>query len=270
MIQWVTMADPDTARLRSRRSTLAGSTSLALHAGLVALALLFAGARVVDVPRQIALTMVEVVAPAPRPAEPEPPVAAVAVAPSPVVPAARPSRAVPAPRRAATATEALDLQVSYDDPSNFAGRPTDAPDDDHGAAGGIDGGHGIGADSRRQLQDSLAGVVIPVPPAVSLARPPRPRHNYHQLRLHSVRRFAGMTVKLRLSIDAHGRVSDVELVEGVDGQLDRRIVDLARRFEFEPALDAEGAPVPGMSKWDIQIIDDDKGQLRNAFERGYF
>jgi len=257
--------------LLSHRSTLAGSASVALHVGLVALAVGLAGARVIDAPRQIALTMVEVIAPAPRPPAPEPPPPeAVVAAPSPEVPAVRPSRAVPAPRRAATATEALDLRVSYDDPSNFVARPTDAPDDDHGATGGIDGGRGIGADSRRQLQDSLAGVQIPAPPVVSLARPPRPLHNYHQLRLHSVRRFAGMTVKLMLRIDARGRVSGVDLVEGVDWQLDRRVIELARRFEFEPALDPEGAPVSGTSKWNIQIIDDDHGQLRNAFERGYF
>ncbi|HEX3758420.1 MAG TPA: hypothetical protein VHW23_06920 [Kofleriaceae bacterium] len=216
------MAHPDAALL-SRRSTLAGSVSLALHAGLIALAVGLVGARVVDAPRQIALTMVEVVSPAPRPPAPEPtPAAAVAAVPTPVVPAVRPSRAVAAPRRAATATEALDLQVSYDDPNNFAGRPTDAPDDDHGAAGGLDGGRGIGAASRRQLEDSLASVAIPVPTAVSLARPPRPLHNYHQLRLQSVRRFAGMTVKLLLSIDARGRVSDVGLIQGVESQLDRR------------------------------------------------
>lgn len=264
------MAHSDAPGLLSRRSTLAGSTSLALHGGLLALAVVFAGARVVDAPRRIALTTIEVVSPAPRPPAPEPtPVAAVA-APSPVVPAARPSRAVPAPRRAAAAIEALDLQVSYDDPSNFARRPTDAPDDDHGAAGGIDGGRGIGADSRRQLQDSLASVVIPVPPAVSLARPARALHDYHQLRLQSVRRFAGMTIKLLLTIDARGRVSDVRLVDGVDWQVDRRVIELARRFEFDPALDPEGAPVSGTSKWNIQIIDDDHGQTRNAFERGYF
>jgi outer membrane biosynthesis protein TonB len=266
------MAHSDAPGLLSRRSTLAGSTSLALHAGLVALAVVYAGARVVDAPRRIALTTIEVVSPAPRTPtpEPEPTPVVPAAAPSPVVPAARPSRAVPAPRRAAAAARALDLQVSYDDPSNFAGRPTDAPDDDHGAAGGIDGGRGIGADSRRQLQDSLASVVIPVPPAVSLARPARALHDYHRLRLHSVRRFAGMTIKLVLTIDARGRVSDVGLVEGVDWQLDRRVIELARRFEFDPARDADGAPVSGTSKWNIQIIDDDDGKTRNAFERGYF
>jgi len=29
-------------------------------------------------------------------------------------------------------------------------------------------------------------------------------------------------------------------------------------------------PVRGTSRWDIEIIDEDHGQLRNAMERGYY
>ena len=71
------------------------------------------------------------------------------------------------------------------------------------------------------------------------------------------------------AIDARGRVSHVELVQAIDARLDLAVVRLARRFEFDPALDEDGAPVPGSSAWDIEIVDDDRGQLGNAFERGY-
>jgi len=252
--------------LLSRRSTLAGSVSLVLHGGLLGLAVALVGARVVPDPRRIALTTVEIVSPAPVPptSQPDPPAAALSPAPRAV---ARPHRAAPPQPRAAS-VEDLDLKVSYRARDNFAAKPgTEAPSE--GEPGGIDVRR-IGADSRRQLEDSLAHVDIPVPRRVSLARPPREKHNYHQLRLPSVRRFAALHIKLVLTIDARGRVSDVELVQGVDGELDLRVCRLARHFEFEPALDDDGAPAPGTSRWDIEIIDDDHGQLRNAMERGYY
>ncbi|HEX8108321.1 MAG TPA: hypothetical protein VF516_11370, partial [Kofleriaceae bacterium] len=186
-------------------------------------------------------------------------------APSPAARAlARPVRT--AAPRAASVVEALDLKVRYDDPSNFASSRADAERE----AGGLDEGREIGAESRRQLEDSVAHLEIPMPPAPSFARAPRAKHDYHRLRLHSVRRFAGLTIKLLLTIDAQGRVSDIKLIQGIDGQLDLRVVQLARRFEFEPGLDQDGTPIPGISRWDIQVVDDDNGQLRNAFERGYF
>lgn len=270
------MATSGRAGLLSRRSTLAGSVSLALHGGVVLLAVALLGTHAARSPRQIALTSVEIVSPVPLPPRPAaapvpamtPARAEASAAPSPAVRSTvRQDRTSPPPR-AVSATEVLDLKVSYDTPDNFASKRGDAPSD--GEPGGIDGGRGVADDSRRQLQDSLANLQIPVPPPVPRARAARPKHNYHQLRLHSVRRFAGLTIKLLLTIDAHGRVSDVELVEGIDGQVDRRVVELARRFEFEAALDADGAPVPGTSKWDIQIVDDDNGQLRNSLERGYY
>jgi hypothetical protein len=261
------MAHPGVGLL-SRRSTLAGSVSLVLHGGVLLLAVALVGARVVPESRRIALTMVEIVSPSPPPPTPAPATAAPASAPSPESrPAPRPVHA--APPRAASIVEALDLKVSYSARDNFAAKPgTEAPSD--GEPGGFDGGRGIGADSRRQLEASLAHLEIPVPQRVSLARPPHEKHNYHQLRLPSVRRFAALHIKLVLTIDARGRVSDVELVQGVDGELDLRVCRLARHFEFEPALDDDGVPVPGTSRWDIEIIDDDHGQLRDAMERGYY
>lgn len=263
------MAHPGVAALLSRRSTLAGSVSLALHGGLLLLVVVLVGVRVAPETRRIALTTVEIVSPAPTPptpdpAPPDPPAAAPSPAPRAV---ARQDRAAPPQPRAASVQD-LDLKVSYSARDNFVPDPTEAPSD--GESGGIDGGRAIGADSRRQLEDSLAHLEIPVPQRVSLARPPREKRNYHQLRLPSVRRFAGMHLKLVLAIDARGRVSDVELVQGVDGQLDLRVVGLARHFEFEPALDDDGVPVRGTSRWDIEIVNDDNGQLRNAMERGYY
>jgi hypothetical protein len=264
------MAHPGVAALLSRRSTLAGSVSLALHGGMLGLAVALVGARVVPEPRRIALTSVEIVSrtpalPTPAPAAPDPPAAAPSPAPRAV---ARQDRAAPPQPRAASIVEALDLKVSYSARDNFAAKPSAQPPSE-GEPGGIDV-RGIGADSRRQLEASLARVDIPVPQRLSLARPPREKHNYHQLRLPSVRRFAALHIKLVLTIDARGRVSDVELVQGVDGELDLRVCRLARHFEFEPALDDDGAPTPGTSRWDIEIIDDDHGQLRKAMERGYY
>jgi hypothetical protein len=263
------MAHPGVAGLLSRRSTLAGSASLVLHGGLLVLAVALIGARAAPAPRRIALTSVEIVSPAPAPPTPAPATPDPPAAPSPAPRAvARQDRAAPAQPRAAS-LEDLDLKVSYSARDNFAAKPS-AEEPSEGEPGGIDGGRGIGADSRRQLEDSLAHVDIPVPQRVSLARPPREKRNYHLLRLPSVRRFAGLHLKLVLTIDAHGRVSDVELVQGIDGELDLRVCKLARHFEFEPALDDDGAPVAATSRWDIQVIDDDHGQLRNSMERGYY
>jgi hypothetical protein len=263
------MAHPGVAALLSRRSTLAGSASLVLHGGLLVLAVALVGTRAAPEPRQIALTSVEIVSPAPPPptpdpALPDPPAAAPSPAPRAV---ARQDRAAPPQPRAASVQD-LDLKVSYSARDNFAAKPG-ADDPSEGEPGGIDV-RGIGADSRRQLEDSLAHVDIPVPQRVSLARPPHEKRNYHQLRLPSVRRFAGLHIKLVLTIDARGQVSDVELIQGVDGELDLRVCRLARHFEFEPALDDDGVPVRGTSRWDIEIIDADNGQLRNAMERGYY
>lgn len=264
------MATSGVARLLSR-STLAGSASLVLHGGVLLLAVALVGARVAPAPPPIQFTSVEVVSAMPLPpspaATPAPPPAAAAPA-SAASPAAR-SLARPArvaSPRPASVVEALDLKVRYDDPSNFASGRADAERE----PGGIDEAREIGAESRRQLEDSVAHLQIPVPVPVSLARAPRAKHDYHQLRLHSVRRFAGLTIKLLLTIDAHGRVSGVKLIQGIDGELDLRVVGLARRFEFEPGLDQDGEPIPATSRWSIQIVDDDNGQLRNSMERGYY
>jgi hypothetical protein len=251
-----------------RRSMLAGSTSLVLHGGLLLLAFALVGERVSRSPR-LRLSWVEVAAPSPLPS-PVPEVAAPAAPPAVTTPSARtparqghdtrrpPSR-VPAPPESLA-----DLRVSYDDPNNFTSKSTAET-----TIGGDTPQSAIGA-IRKQLDDNLAALQVPVPAPVSLAQPPRPKRDYHRLQLRGVRRFAGLTIKVLLRIDAHGKVSDVRLLQGVDSQLDRRTIDLARSFEFEPARDEAGNAVPGSSKWDIMIVDDDHGAYRNALERGFY
>jgi len=237
---------------------------------LLLLAFALVGERVSRSPR-LRLSWVEVAAPSPLPS-PIAEAAAPAVLPAVTAPSARtpvrlghdtrrpPSR-VPAPPESLA-----DLRVSYDDPNNFTSKSTAettiGQDTPRSAIGAI----------RKQLDDNLAALQVPVPaPApVSLAQPPRPRRDYHRLQLRDVRRFAGLTIKVLLKIDAHGKVSDVRLLQGVDSQLDRRTIDLARGFEFEPARDEAGKAVPGSSKWDILIVDDDHGAYRNSLERGFY
>lgn len=53
----------------------------------------------------------------------------------------------------------------------------------------------------------------------------------------------GATVDLRLTIDAEGRVTDVEVLASAGADLDRAARDAARRFRFVPAL-VGGKPTP--------------------------
>lgn len=168
------------------------------------------------------------------------------------------------PQRPASARSALaDLTVRYDDASNFAASADTASDGD--ATGQhIGQGTGIG-----KLHEALAPLAVPPPPG-SLASKPRPRHDYHRLKLHSVRQFAGRSIKVLLIVDERGRVRDVRLLQGVNADLDARTMALTRNFEFDPALDEAGAPVPGTSRWEIAIVDDSNAGMREALRRGYY
>jgi TonB family protein len=101
-------------------------------------------------------------------------------------------------------------------------------------------------------------MAVPQPPGTpSLARSARPKHDYRNLRLVGASRFAGRTIKVRLTIDEHGRVGAVQLLQGVDRQLDRKTIELVRGFEYDPALDDVGEAIPGTSRWDFQIVEDE-------------
>jgi hypothetical protein len=257
-----------------------------LHGGLLVLALALAGVRVARAPRPVELTSIEVVAPSrlplasPLASSPAPghaaPVARPVVPVVPVVPIVNAGthgrRGGDTVRRSqsrgpAAPDSLADLKLSYEDPTNFTsnnraetaiGRGRDARQS------------GIGAGAGSPLDDNLATMQIPGPSPVSLARPPRPRFDYRDLRLRtSVRRFAGQTIKVVLVIDAEGRVRDVRLLQGVDDRLDQRTIELARSFVFEPAWDDAGAPVPGSSRWDFLIVAEEEQPFETALQRGY-
>lgn len=250
----------------SRRSLFAGSASIALHGGLVAIALAFVGQRIARNPRSVELTMVDVIAAAPLPAAaPLAPTPSAAPAAAPTTPTKR--AAAPSPRastpRATTARSLADLQVSYDAADNFAASGETTSD---GAGRGSSLAEA--AAPAGQFRSALAGLEIPQP--ATLAHPPRPRRNYHDLRLHSVRQYAGQSIKATLTIDATGHVTHVEITRGIHPQLDQRTVNLASAFEFEPATNELGEPIPGVSRWEIKVVDDLDPTMRNALQRGYY
>lgn len=258
------------AALARRRSMVAGATSVALHGALAALATALAGSLVAHAPRRPAVTDIEIVN-AVR--IPDLPVAAHASPPA-AIPAPRPvargRRAPEAPQRSPSRPAAIkdvldDVKLSYDDPDNFAGRPADAPVDGERRVRSA-----LGAGVDRSADAGLATLQMPAPASASLARAPRPKHDYHQLRMHSVSQFAGLTIKLLLMIDARGVVREVRVLQGVERHLDERTVALVHKFEFEPALDDVGTPIAGSQRWDIQIVDEAKESIKPSLARGFY
>jgi hypothetical protein len=277
-----------------RRSMLAGGASLALHGGLLLVVVALTGtgtARYVVQPQQqAASTPVEIGTWAPQPASPQPasphPAAPAPAAPAPAAPApAAPAPAAPAPAHAqpaarptsasagaharrepvqrsqpsapAAVQSLADLKISYKDPTSFADRRAATKVD---AASGA-GRSGIGAGVDYRPADGVASMAIPQPATVSFARPPRPKHDYRNLRIVGASRFSGEIIKVQLTIDTHGKVRAVELLQGVDRDLDRKTIALVHSFEYEPALDDAGAAIPGTSRWDVQIVDDEDSDL---------
>lgn len=241
-----------------RTSRLAGAVSLALHGAVLGLLIALGGKHLLPAPRQTVLMPIEVVA-APRPpsSSPMPPAR---------TPPARPAvhgagtgfgRRAPVQRAQPTAPTAVQslasLQVHYEDPRSFA---------DHGAtaqAGAIRGtvASGIGAALGDRPGDGIGKLDIPDPPAGgSLRRPPRPKHDYLDQRMVGASRFAGQIIKLQLSIDEHGVVRDVQVLQGVDPEIDRRMATRARAFEYWPALDDDGVPIEVKLRSRFEIVED--------------
>jgi hypothetical protein len=246
---------------------LVGSTSLALHGTAVAVVVALVGGRRASPSREHVRTLVDIVSAAPA-AVPE-----VARRAQPVPPAAAPSpSAVTRTRRAQVKhTEAVtpaakhslaDLTIGYDDPENFAERAAMSVERSEARRSGIRTSmdHPVG--------DGVATMQIPQPPVISHARPPRPKFDYTRLRLVGASQFAGRTIKMLLVVDARGHVREVQLLEGVDRDLDRRTVALVHHFEFEPALDDDGIAIRATQRWDIQVIEDeDDAPFRTGLQR---
>lgn len=245
-----------------RTSRLAGAVSLAVHGAVVGLLILLGGRHLLPAPRHTVLTPIEVV-PAPRPPSPPPlaPARTSAVA-QPAVHGAGPGfgRRAPAPHAQPTAPTAVQslasLQVHYEDPRSFA---------DHGAtvqAGAIREtvASGIGAGLGDRPGDGVGNLDIPDPPAGgSLKRPPRikDKHVYAQ-RITGASRFAGQYIWLLLAIDEHGRVGDVQVLQGVDPELDRKMAARVRGFEYWPALDDAGVAIAVKLRSRFEIVEDNE------------
>ena len=244
-----------------RTSRLAGAVSLALHGVVVGLLILLGGKHLLPA-RHTVVTPIEVV-PAPRPPSPPP------LPPARTPPAARPAvhgagtgfgRRVPAPRVQPTAPTAVQslasLQVHDEDPRSFA---------DHGATaqvGAVRGtvASGIGAGLGDRPGDGIGKLDIPEPPAGgSLARPPRikDRHLYNQ-RITGASRFSGQIIRLQLSIDEHGVVRDVQVLQGVDPEIDRKMAARVRGFEYWPALDDAGVAMAVKLRSRFEIVEDNE------------
>jgi hypothetical protein len=146
-----------------------------------------------------------------------------------------------------------DLKIDRD-PSGFV-EPAAARIDTSSGLGHV--GLGAGVDFRQG--DGVAGMDIAQPATASLARPARKKHDrdYASSRITGASRFAGEKIMLRLHLDASGRVQAVDLLHGVDRDLDRKTISLVHSFEFDPALDDSGAPVVATVRWSFDIVEDE-------------
>jgi TonB family protein len=234
--------------------------SLALHGGLVLLALVIAGIRGGQ-PPQIELTEIELVAPPPPTPLPVPgpsaPGTQSGASASPRM-GALGRRGHDAPQRSQTRAPAVadpfaDLEVSYETDARPDPGPLDGTTGLGRGTGLLGAGHGDGA-GYGYLGDGPGALRVPPPPA-SLARPPRPKHSYRDWQLPAVGQFAGSIVEVALTIDPHGHVGDVRVVKSVDESLDRRAIDIARSFEFYPALTSAGEPTSGPYRWKFVILE---------------
>jgi hypothetical protein len=260
----------------SRRSRLPAAASLALHGAALLLLLVLGGKRNAPSPRRSTLTPIEVVD-ATRPARS----AAASPPAAHTPPAGQPSgsrlaagvqgRREPAPRAQPTAPPAVQslasVRIRHEEPNSFADR---RPARQAGASDGIAASvasSGL-AGPGDQLADGIGNLTIPEPPAaeppaaeppaaVSHARGPRIKGDHDRSRIVGASRFAGQTLKLRLSIDEHGRVRGVQVLQGVDPELDRRTALMVRAFEYEPALDEAGVAIASTQRWEFQIVEDD-------------
>ena len=237
----------------SSRRLLPGALSLAIHGGLTVHAVVLVSHGGGEPP--VALTpieMIEVAPPPPPPPPPEPGTQTLSTANASTGTLGRRGR--DAPQRSQTrapvaADPYADLVVSYD-------RPTGP---DPGAETGTTGGgvgaglHGDGAGSGDGTgQFGIGNLAVPPPPK-SLARPPRPRGNYDAWYPAADRRFVGGSVLVELVIDARGRVRQVTLLRGVDSAINNDAVELARQFEFYPALDEAGQPTTAHYRWEFVL-----------------
>jgi len=155
--------------------------------------------------------------------------------------AARPQRVGPPPDPYA------DLVMSIDDGTTLAsGAGTVGDGPGRGLLGaGYDGalGNGLGGGGG----GGIARIPVPRP---SLARGPRPRADYSRSNRRYPEIYAGETIIVELGIDADGHVTQTELVKGLGSmKIEDDVMSAIRSFEFWPALDDDGHPIPSHYRW---------------------
>lgn len=247
----VMAVEPDASTAaRGARRWRATVVSVLVHAGAIALAVEFAPRRVPPATAQLDPIAVEIVMPPPSPEAPPPSGAGQLVPAQPAGDAgARSRHGRGAPKhvqpRAEPASGFSDLSVHYEAPSS----PDPGSETSHGE------GLGLGTAGAGTGEIGVGGLNVPPAPspAHSLRRHPRPKLPYEKWSFAAPPQFNGSHVLLDLMIDPRGSVQKISVIRSVDPEIDRRARDTARRFEFHPALDDDGAPVWGQVRWDFGI-----------------
>jgi periplasmic protein TonB len=119
-----------------------------------------------------------------------------------------------------------------------------------GRAGGVPGGRGTNTGGGGDVR---AGQGVKPVSLSALKRMPRPigRQDYLNTQYPEEARRLRIEgqVKVRLVIDAQGRVQQTALVQKLGHGLDQQALTFARRLRFEPALDQNDQPVPTAIVW---------------------
>jgi hypothetical protein len=234
-----------------RRRVRAAVGSFAAHTGLaVLLVMLRPPPTPPAAPALIEIEVVPAPAVAPAPAAP-PPTSGGSAVPGRTAAAAtagRRGRAVQV-RPSEPADPLADLSIRYEAP----------PGAGTGARGGGPGaalyGNGTGNDLGGPFGAGGGGLLKapPVPKRASLARPPRPRHDYAHWEYRWPTEYGDARVLVELDLDAGGGVTAVRVVRGFDRKLDQLATARARTFEFWPALDDDGVAIASLYRWEFVL-----------------
>lgn len=258
--------DPISRARTARRRAIVVIASLGIHGALVWLALSIPASAVVEEPRSARVSMIDVdVGVTPPPREDRQLLASVSRPGAPGTPARahtneraglrghRGHSAVPLVSAPPTSDPFAELSIKYDGVDREALRPgAGTSDDGTGPGAGARGdGRGLGIDAPLGL--GTGGSLRVPPPPPSQARPPRAKHDYSRWPFRAPQEYSGQKLLLELAIDASGQVTAVRVLESVERRIDARAVEIARRFEFHPALDDAGRPTAGVHRWEFLI-----------------
>ena len=272
------MADATGRARRAWRANAPALASIAFHGALLVLVLrVVAGHVAPHETSRVELTSVTMIEPAVQPAPGNPEGAgstpgagnggapgAMAFSPNNTgTPTARGARPRSQTRAPAVDDREADVLVSYETPRGDEPGDEGRGDGSGQGAGILGDGDGAGY-GERGTGYGVAGLRMPDPPPElpSLARPPAPKHDYSR---GDVAPRPG-TVEMMLTIDPQGVVRNVVVLRGPDPVLDIRAKKAARRFEFYPALDRDGAPIWSLHRWEF-IFSQEREWIRTPVQR---